>query len=285
MRLPVTILSGYLGAGKTTLINRLLSEDHGLNLVALVNDFGAINIDDALIQNTGGGTIALTNGCVCCSMAGDLDRALFEVLQAPERPDHLLVEASGISDPAAIATAIQDNAELSYGGTVTLVDAVNLPSLIVEETISPLIKQQIKAADLVLVTKTADFSSELKDILAEARARSPRLLENGPIADILLGLLPLPGQQKALSHPAFTTWQHRSSDILDRRALGDKLFDRPQGLYRMKGFVLTTGGAYELHIVGQHVEAKRSEAAETLLVALGPKDQISAQEIDDWWNA
>ena len=77
----------------------------------------------------------------------------------------------------------------------------------------------------------------------------------------------------------------RRRSISHRRQLGDKLAARPKGLYRMKGFVLTSGGAYALHIVGQNVEAKRCEARKTQLVALGPRDQISRAEIDDWWGS
>ena len=124
-RLPVTIISGYLGAGKTTLINRLLAEDHGLKLAVIVNDFGAVNIDDALIQDTDGGKIALTNGCVCCTMGDDLAAGAAQVLNRPEHPDHLVIEASGISDPVAIANSVLNENGLSYGGIVTLVDAEN----------------------------------------------------------------------------------------------------------------------------------------------------------------
>ena len=88
-RLPVTVLSGYLGSGKTTLINRLLAEDHGLRLMVVVNDFGAVNIDDALITAEEGETLALTNGCVCCSMDQDLQMALRKIVIQADRPDHI----------------------------------------------------------------------------------------------------------------------------------------------------------------------------------------------------
>lgn len=282
-RLPVTILSGYLGAGKTTLINRLLAEGHGLRLMVIVNDFGAVNIDDALIKAEDGDTLALTNGCVCCSMDQDLQMALRRIVIAADRPDHLLIEASGVSDPAAIAKTVQSIPELSYGGIVSLVDAQNTPDLLADAAVADLIRQQISCADLVFVTKADDISSALRSQLGEIGARGLRLLGKEPLADLLFDVMPLPQGHRAVAHPAFSTWQCQSSIPVDRRALGDKLSARPAGLYRMKGFVLTSGGGYELHIVGQHVEAKRCDATETQLVALGPADQISRAEIEAWW--
>ncbi|KIC14191.1 CobW family GTP-binding protein [Leisingera sp. ANG-Vp] len=284
-RLPVTIISGYLGAGKTTLINRLLSEDHGLKLTVIVNDFGAVNIDDALIQETEGGKLALTNGCVCCSMDGDLSLALHQVVNQPERPDHLVIEASGIADPVSIANTVLNESGLSYAGIVTLVDAVNAGNLLNDPLVAPQAEQQVRAADLVIATKCDEISEPLSELLNKAGARTPTVLNGSPVAELLFDVVPLPKGRAVAAHPAYATWQHRSSKVLDRRALGDKLAERPAGLYRMKGFVLTTGGAYELHVVGRHVEAKRCEAEETLLVALGPADRISRDEIEAWWAA
>lgn len=285
-RLPVTVLSGYLGAGKTTLINRLLAEDHGLRLMVVVNDFGAVNIDDALITAEDGDTLALTNGCVCCSMDQDLQMALRKIVIQADRPDHILIEASGVSDPAAIADTIHSIPELSYGGIVSLVDGDNVAALLADRAVADLVRQQISSADLVLVTKTAELNQDLEVQLSKIGARGLRLLDDTPLADLLFDLLPLPqGHSTSKPHAAFTTWQFQSDIPLDRRQLGNKLAARPKGLYRMKGFVLTSGGAYALHIVGQNVEAKRCEARKTQLVALGPRDQISRAEIDDWWGS
>ena len=284
-RLPVTIISGYLGAGKTTLINRLLGEDHGLKLAVIVNDFGAVNIDDALIQDTEGGKLALTNGCVCCSMGDDLSAALHAVLSRPDRPGHLVIEASGIADPVSIANTVLNEAGLSYGGIVTLVDAENAETLLADPLIAPQAEQQIRAADLVIATKCDEISNALSALLKNAGARTPTVLNGSPVAELLFDVVPLPKGRVVAAHPAYATWQHRSTAVLDRRTLGDKLAGRPAGLYRMKGFVLTTGGAYELHVVGRHVEAKRCKAEETVLVGLGPADRISRDEIEAWWAA
>ena len=85
-RLPLTVIGGYLGAGKTTLLNRLLSEPHGQKIMVMVNDFGAINIDAALIERADGDTLSLTNGCVCCTMGNDLFMALGDALDRAVKP-------------------------------------------------------------------------------------------------------------------------------------------------------------------------------------------------------
>ncbi|APG48521.1 CobW family GTP-binding protein [Phaeobacter porticola] len=286
-RIPVTIISGYLGAGKTTLINRLLSEDHGLRLTVLVNDFGRINIDEALLQDGSSETIALSNGCVCCTLGEDLTAALHRILQADNHPDHIVIEASGLSDPVAIANTVVNEAQLSYGGIITVADGENLNDLLTDDLLRAQASQQIRSADLVLISKCDAPSDRVMAQLEELGARSPTVLDDAPIADLLFDILPLPVGSAAekSAHRAYSTWHHRSSKPMDRCKLGDKLASRPAGLYRMKGFVLTNGGGYELHVVGRQVSAKRCDAQETVLVALGPAKRISREDIEAWWQA
>jgi Ni2+-binding GTPase involved in maturation of urease and hydrogenase len=285
MRTPLTVISGYLGAGKTTLINKLVAQDHGLNLLVIVNDFGAINIDAELIARADGEQIALTNGCVCCSMDQDLVRALQDALARQPRPDHIIVEASGIADPASIAQIAGQEGDLGYPAIVTLVDAENAPGLLADELAAPQLKQQITAADLVLLTKTDDPDPALLATLKEAGARTPVVPGETPLAELLFDVVPLPRGRTMAAHPGYATWQHDSDIVLDRRALGDKLAARPEGLYRLKGFIQTSGGGYELHVVGQNVEARRAETDRTILVGLGLSDRISRDEIEAWWVA
>ncbi len=102
---PLTILTGFLGAGKTTLLNRLLNGDHGLRVAVLVNDFGAINIDAELVVGVAGDVISLANGCICCSLRDDLVQVVLEMMERPERPEYVILEASGVADPAGITLA------------------------------------------------------------------------------------------------------------------------------------------------------------------------------------
>lgn len=285
MRLPLTIVSGYLGAGKTTLINRLLAEDHGLRLLVLVNDFGAVNLDAATIRSAGGETLALTNGCVCCTMEGDLFAALDTALNLAERPDHILVEASGIADPAAIAATAIAEAEISYGGIVTLVDALNAPALLADPETASHVTQQIRAADLTLITRAEAPMAGLIAQLADLGARGVSRLDDTPLAPLLFGFVPRPDRRRPAPHPAYARWQHQSARPIGRAALGDKLASRPPGLYRLKGQVLTDNGGYDIHIVGQYVEARRAPASETRLVGIGLAARLNLADLDAWWAA
>jgi G3E family GTPase len=105
---PITILTGFLGAGKTTLLNRILSSNHGLRVGVLVNDFGAINIDAELVVGVDGNMISLSNGCVCCQIRDDLVESVVALLARPESVEYILLEASGVADPAGISVTFTD---------------------------------------------------------------------------------------------------------------------------------------------------------------------------------
>ncbi len=105
---PFTILTGFLGAGKTTLLNRILSGDHGLRVGVLVNDFGSINIDAELVVGVDGNTMSLSNGCVCCQIRDDLIESVASLLERPETIEYILLEASGVADPAGLFVTFND---------------------------------------------------------------------------------------------------------------------------------------------------------------------------------
>ncbi len=105
---PITILTGFLGAGKTTLLNRILTGNHGLRVGVLVNDFGSINIDVELVVGVDGNMMTLSNGCVCCQIRDDLIEAVVALLARPESIEYILLEASGVADPAGIFATFSD---------------------------------------------------------------------------------------------------------------------------------------------------------------------------------
>lgn len=126
---PVTLLTGFLGAGKTTLLNRILTGDHGLRIGVLVNDFGAINIDAALVHSVQEHTISLANGCVCCEIRDDLVTSVEDLLGRVDAIDYVILEASGIADPAGIVMTFLDaryERLLRMDSIICLIDAEGL---------------------------------------------------------------------------------------------------------------------------------------------------------------
>ena len=151
---PVTILTGFLGAGKTTLLNHILSNVEGRRMAVLVNDFGSINIDARLVVSVDDNQIALSNGCICCTIRDDLVAALVRLLRTDPPPEHVVIEASGISEPMGIAeTFFQPELQplLSVDAMVAVCDAATYPELDFENT--EMVLRQAAVADIVLVNK------------------------------------------------------------------------------------------------------------------------------------
>ena len=149
---PAIVISGYLGAGKTTLINRFLRAPNGVRATVLANDFGAINLDAALIANTSGDTIALTNGCACCSIGDSLlEAALSATKTAP--PDLLLVEASGIAHPARIAATLMGVPALAPATCLTVVNGARWQENMQDKYIGKLFRAQIDESDYLCLNR------------------------------------------------------------------------------------------------------------------------------------
>ena len=158
---PMTIIGGFLGAGKTTLLNHILHGDHGLKIAALVNDFGAINIDAQLVVGVEGETVNLSNGCICCTIRGDLLKAALELLQREDAPEYIIVETSGVSDPIAVANvflAPEIRALVRLDGILVVVDADNVLTL--DEENAGLALDQIAVADIVVLNKVDLVAAE-----------------------------------------------------------------------------------------------------------------------------
>ncbi len=169
-RVPMTLLGGYLGSGKTTVLNDLLRRTDRA-IAVLVNDVGEINIDAALLKRRSGDTIELTDGCVCCSIKDSLSATLADLRARATPPDHVVIELSGVADPTQVVPwANSDGFRLD--GVVVLADATNFVERLDDERTRPLILRQLEPADLVIVSKselvTADERVAVRDaVLAE----------------------------------------------------------------------------------------------------------------------
>lgn len=285
--LPMTVISGYLGAGKTTFINQLLAADHGLKLMILVNDFGAINIDAALLASKDEDTIALTNGCVCCTMGSDLFLALGDALDRRPRPDHLIVEASGVADPARIANAARAEPDMRYAGIVTLVDGEAFDGLSSDPLIGPQVRNQVSRADLVVITKQVPHALEAG--LAEL-THAPILRDPNCAAVLNLVLSdPAPATltDSVTQHPDYTAWVSQEVTGIDKAALHKALTHRPSGLFRVKGTIVDSAGdAWVVQVVGQNIDITRTTASDLpALVGIGPRSRVDLTEVEAWWSS
>jgi G3E family GTPase len=288
-RIPLTILTGFLGAGKTTLLNRLLNGAHGLRVAVLVNDFGSVNIDAELVVGVEDDMISLANGCVCCEIRDDLVSAVERLVTSPEPPEHVVLEASGVADPASIWATFAGSRHpewLRLDGVVCVVDTEQIFEHLDEAADLLMLKaRQIGFADLVVLNKVDLAGAARLDWVRRwihTMSDRVRLVEatHGDVPlEVLLGedheRAEVAGSHHHEDHAhgtRFSTWTYETDRRFDRAALQEMIRrELPGSVLRCKGFV-HVDGATPPRMVLQAV-GRRSE----LLPAASPSSSTMSQ--------
>ena len=249
--LPFTILGGYLGAGKTTVLNALLRGAHGLRLAVVVNDFGSVNIDAELIRRHDGETISLANGCVCCSLVDGFATTIARIQEHAADFDHIVIEASGVSDPSKIAN-YGKAFQLGLDGVIVVCDAERASTLVADRFVGGTVKRQLANADLILLNKT-DLAGS--DELARVRTLLANLAPGTPVVESVRGNVPfevvlgvhrdrdrepagvIPGESAPEHTGAYATWIVERDAPVSREALERFASSLDEHIYRAKGIV------------------------------------------------
>ena len=312
--LPVTLIGGYLGAGKTTLVNHLLRHAEGRRIAVLVNDFGELPIDADLIEGAEAGLMRLAGGCVCCSFGDDLVETLMALPAMTPPPEHVLLETSGVALPAGVARTLGLLPALQLDGIVVMADASSLRQRADDPYVGDTVQAQLADADLLVLNKR-DLVAPAA--LAELHAWLARSVPRARVVEAERGRLPLavvmgagPGLGDAsdaaddadrteptamLQGPVRFTAAHdaarlfescslRFDHAVDADALARSLADPALGLVRAKGVLRDgQGRCCSVQVVGARAEVRvldRLASPEGRLACIAPRGRLARERIE-----
>jgi G3E family GTPase len=291
---PITILTGFLGAGKTTLLNRILTGNHGLHVGVLVNDFGAINIDAELVVGVDANMMSLANGCVCCQIRDDLIESVVALLACPETIEYVLLEASGVADPAGIFATFNDpnlRDRIRLDSVTCVLDADQVFAHPEYPPLMELKLRQVGFADMLILNKVALAGCEQVENVRtwlDDHFNGLRIVETNYCEvpyEILLGVGRFDPARAGLAHTlgytepnchdeshahdhgcdghvhdhskVFSTWSYETDQPIALEALRESMRKLPGTVYRAKGIVYTMDAPRRravLQVVGRRVD-------------------------------
>ncbi|MGD0231876.1 MAG: GTP-binding protein [Syntrophorhabdales bacterium] len=316
---PITILTGFLGAGKTTLLNRILTGNHGLRVGVLVNDFGSINIDAELVVGVDDNMISLANGCVCCQIRDDLIETVVALLARPETVEYILLEASGVADPAGIFVTFNDpnlRDRIRLDSVICVVDADQVFAHPEYPPLMELKLRQVGFSDMLILNKVGLAGSEqVEKVRAwlDGYFNRLRIVETNYCEvphEILLGVGRFDPARSSLDSHAlehncidptcrddrhghdhstvFSTWSYETDRPLALEALRETMRKLPGTVYRAKGVVYTTDAPQRravLQVVGRRMDISLQDewggrAPRTQIVVIGAAGSIDASLLE-----
>ena len=292
--IPVTLVGGYLGAGKTTLVNHLLRQRGERRIAVLVNDFGDLAIDADLIESRDGTLLQLAGGCVCCSFGSDLMAALQQMLALQPPPQHILIETSGVALPGAVARLLGLLQGLQLDAVLVLADAETLRERAADAYVGELVRQQLQDADLLLLNKTDLVADGTLDALsawlagAAPRSRLLRCRQAQLPPELLLGIGPMdprprqpPGAPDAGA--LFDSLSLEFDHAVDVAALSAMLVAPPLRLLRAKGLMQDRDGQpRSLQLVGARTALALSNHPQPQhgrLVCIAARGELQAERL------
>ncbi len=298
---PITVIGGYLGSGKTTLLNALLATATS-RIGVIVNDFGDVGIDAVLVADALVGTdgevpvVNLANGRVCCTLGDGLQSTLATLAELEPPLEHVVIEASGVADPAA-AAAWGTVPPFRPGGVVVLAAANSVRRQAKDRYVGGEIRRQLAGADIIVLTKSdlcgPDQLAAVREWLSERSSAATVRADFGKIpADVVLDqadLRHLEPSGDADHQPElaqYVSWKHRFAEPVDRGALDRFLEHLPDGVLRLKGVVRTAGvdaGCSVVQVVGRSVSVTQSSdmlGSESVVTAIGVADVLEPTDLD-----
>ncbi len=302
--LPFTVLGGFLGSGKTTLLNRLLNVTTETRYAVLVNDFGELSIDERLVERHDGETIALANGCMCCSMADGFVSALTTVMDRADQFDHMIVEASGVSNPRRIMDIAKLDPGLSPNGAIVLVDAPQYLNQLTDSMIKDSVLTQVVEADILIINKVDLTDQSTVDAVRQtldkqnpdctALINDQYAFDPSPLFDSIhmttLGVetylasvnIKAPSQHGPdHTHDQFYSCVLRQNEPIDRNVFESWATDLPPSVIRGKGFISFTESPHQNWIwqkVGRTFDLESNSGAPELsstVVLIGTEEMPS----------
>ncbi len=298
--LPFLVIGGYLGAGKTTLINRLLTSGSAGRVAVLVNDFGDVDVDSSLIESHDGNTISLANGCICCSLADGFWSALDRVRAMESDLDRVIVEVSGVGDPWKVAQWGRTPG-FDLDAVICLADASTIIEMVDDPRVGDTVRCQLAGSDIVVMTKN-DLVEPDRTVEARRwiKTKTDARVVDGSEADGLVDMIISGGRPERLSsatreprrgHARHVIASKVFDSPLDPAVLDGLLAGRPDGVMRVKGHVIVAGDPDKLvrvQVVGRRVETTIVNVPpggiRPAIVAVAT-DEVSEKELHDWLDA
>lgn len=287
--LPITTIAGYLGAGKTTLVNHMLRHANGLRLAVLVNEFGELPIDEDLIEAEGDDIISIAGGCICCSYGNDLTLALIKMAEMSPRPDHVVIEASGVAIPSAIVASVGLLGAFRSDGIVALADAETVRKRASDPFVGDTVTRQLGDANIILLNKIDLVAEDELDAtvswlstqssMAKIVPVTRGVVDTAVVLESFLDQITSPGPHH--NAEAFDMHTLRFGKVESAVLLAEKLGKPEYGLMRAKGFVEDQAGVQLIQIVGNRSETTPASGGDPKgIVCLGLAESMDKQKLD-----